>query len=190
MEVRPAMGSNPGRARSLARQSTPGRLVRSYVRLGFAAIVLASCEDVPSPVEPAREATVLTAISPTLAAGVVGTATEILPEVIARDADGNPVAGVLIIFSILDGFGATTGSVVRSGSDGIARLVSWRLGVVAGRNTVSAMSGSLTPVSFHIDAVAGPPATIAMMAGNQQIGAPGATTTVRPQVRVADQFGN
>src|SRR5688572_8986846 len=190
METRPATGSNPGRARSRAKPFTRSPLIRSYIGLVLASIALASCQDVPSPVEPAREATLLAAVSPTVAVGVVGTATENLPEVVARDVDGNPVAGVTVTFSVMDGFGEISGKVVTSDSDGVARLISWRLGVLAGRNTVSATSGSLSPVSFHIDAVAGPSTAIKMVAGDQQIGAPGTTTPVRPQTRVVDQFGN
>src|SRR5688500_12421215 len=68
------------------------------------------------------------------------------PSVRVVDAFGNPVPGVPVTF-VASGGGTVTNATVTSGALGVATVGSWRLGAV-GTNTLTASSGTLTPVTF------------------------------------------
>lgn len=127
---------------------------------------------------------------------VVGEAVPIAPSVRVRDADGTPLAGIPVTFTVTKGGGTVTGATPLTGQDGIAAVGAWRLGPSAGENELSAavsgqdLDGS--PVVFSAEATAGgvsatgsevdaSPATIIASTG-----ASAATITVR----VRDGFGN
>jgi hypothetical protein len=78
------------------------------------------------------------------AGGPAGT----LPSVIVEDANGNPVSGVSVTFTVISGSGSVSGTPVSTGSSGIATVGSWTLGPSAGTNTLTAtatdVSGSVT----------------------------------------------
>jgi hypothetical protein len=59
------------------------------------------------------------------------------PAVRVLDANENPVSGVQVRFQAGSGSGTVTGDVQTTGVDGVARVVSWRLGG-GGLNTLSA----------------------------------------------------
>src|SRR5437879_8178930 len=76
------------------------------------------------------------------------------PSVIVKDSGGGAVAGATVTFSMAAGNGTTTGVVVTTGADGIARVGSWTLPAAAG---TYALTGSLTgaggsPVTFSATA--------------------------------------
>src|SRR5690606_39202291 len=57
------------------------------------------------------------------------------PSVRVTDAGGNPVSGVPVTFTVTAGLGLTSpvsGSTVNTGTDGVASLTSWRLGLLPG----------------------------------------------------------
>ena len=127
---------------------------------------------------------------------VAGEAVAIAPAVRVRDADGTPLSGIPVTFTVTEGGGTLTGGTPVTGEDGVATVGAWRLGPSAGENELSAavsgqeLSGS--PVVFSADATAGgvsaaesevdaSPATITASSG-----ASAATITVR----VRDGFGN
>ncbi|MGH3370153.1 MAG: Ig-like domain-containing protein [Nocardioidaceae bacterium] len=126
----------------------------------------------------------------------VGTAVPTAPAVVVRDADGNPVPGVPIKFTVASGKGQVTGGSPITGDDGTAAVGGWTLGQAAGANTLRAevpgaeLSGS--PIIFTATGVAGPlsverttvsasPTSIPASAGSSA-----STITVRAQ----DEFGN
>jgi adhesin/invasin len=82
----------------------------------------------------------------------VGEAVPIDPAVVVRDADGNPLAGIPVTFTVTGGSGTVSDNTPVTGSDGIAAVGEWTLGSVAGENTLcaavagQALSGS--PVVF------------------------------------------
>lgn len=87
------------------------------------------------------------------------------PRVFVRDQNGNPLFGVNVTFTVTAGGGAIVPSVVMTGLDGTAQLVSWRLGVTPGVNTVTAAAPGLTPVTFTATGVVAPcpdPAAISL----------------------------
>jgi hypothetical protein len=71
-------------------------------------------------------------------AAMAGSVVPIAPAVVVRDAGGVPVSGARVDFTVVAGAGAVTGSSVTTGADGVARVQEWRLGPVAGPNTLRA----------------------------------------------------
>jgi hypothetical protein len=76
-----------------------------------------------------------------------GTAVPIPPAVTVRDANGNPVSGVSVIFAVGAGGGSVTGGTQTTNASGVATVGSWTLGTV-GNNTLTATAGILPPVTF------------------------------------------
>jgi invasin-like protein/filamin/ABP280 repeat protein/Big-like domain-containing protein len=91
--------------------------------------------------------------------GVVGTDLPILPAVVVKDGNGNPVAGVPVNFVVRAGGGTLAGEDPVTGADGIATVGRWTLGTTAGTNTLEAGIGTSgvagNPVVFHATAQAG-----------------------------------
>lgn len=122
-----------------------------------------------------------------------GAAVAIDPAVIVRDAFSNPVPGVSVTFAVVGGGGSVNPAGVSvTGVDGIARVVSWTLGTVAGTNTLTATAGALggSPVTFTATGVPGPAAQIAKVTGDGQSAQVGSAVQIAPSVRVTDAFGN
>lgn len=121
--------------------------------------------------------------------GTVGLLLTPVPSVRVLDAGGNPVQGTSVTFT------ASTGSTVVGGSkltdaNGVAAPDGWQLGAVAQNYTLTAAAGSLTPVTFTASARAAAAASVAISAGNNQIGPVGRPVATEPAVRVTDGLGN
>jgi hypothetical protein len=88
----------------------------------------------------------------------VGQAVAIPPEVLARDAFGNPMPDLNIAFSVLSGGGLVTGGEAVAGQDGTATPDAWVLGPDPGANTLSASATGLSgsPQIFAATATAPP----------------------------------
>ena len=95
-----------------------------------------------------------------------GTAVTTAPSVIVKDANNNPVSGVSVTFGVATG-GGSLGSpaTVTTGADGIATSPAWTLGTVAGGNTLSATSGSLSGSPLTFTATATYTISVAAIAG-------------------------
>ena len=80
----------------------------------------------------------------------LGAAVSIAPSVIVKDVKNDPVAGVTVTFAVASGGGSVTGASAVSDASGIATVGSWKLGTVAGANTLTATCAGLTgsPVTF------------------------------------------
>jgi hypothetical protein len=76
------------------------------------------------------------------------------PAVRVTDTNGQPVAGYAVTFVVADGGGSLLNPSQTTGSDGIARVGAWTLGL-PGTNTLEARAGSLSgsPVVFTASAV-------------------------------------
>ncbi len=122
----------------------------------------------------------------------VNTAVATPPSVKVTDANGNAVSGVSVTFAVTGGGGSLTGGVATTNASGIATVGSWTLGTIAGTNTLSASSGTLSgsPVGFTATGTAGAATTIALNAGNGQSAPVGTAVAVPPAVLVTDGFGN
>jgi hypothetical protein len=79
--------------------------------------------------------------------GNVGTTVSPAPSVTVVDAGQNPIAGIPVTFSVLQGAGRLVDSVTTSDANGIARLGSWTLGL-PGTNRVAAKINDTTGVTF------------------------------------------
>ena len=81
-----------------------------------------------------------------------GTTLPIAPAVTVRDAAGNPVPGVTVIFAVGTGGGSLTGGTQVTNASGVATVGSWTLGTI-GQNTLTATAGTLPPVTFTATAI-------------------------------------
>jgi len=87
----------------------------------------------------------------------VGAAVAIAPSVRVTDAKSKPVAGVSVTFAVATGGGSVTDASAMTDASGVATVGSWKLGIAAGTNTMTATSTGLTgsPVTFTATGSAG-----------------------------------
>jgi len=139
----------------------------------------------------AGPASVLTATAGNNQTVAAGTPVPILPAVRLTDASGNPVAGVLITFSVFAGGGSATATEVATGADGVATVGSWTLGTALGPNSlIATAAGLLAEVVFTASAVVGAAADLEAVEGSGQTTSLGGIVPIAPAVRVTDAFGN
>ena len=132
----------------------------------------------------------VTALSLTQQSAQVGALVSSAPSVIVRDAGGNPVPGVTVVFAVTAGGGQVQGATQTTNTAGIATVTSWRLGAAPGTNTVTATVTGIAPVTFTATATAGAPASIIKTLGDNQIASVNRPVPIAPQVRVLDAAGN
>lgn len=121
------------------------------------------------------------------------TAVPVPPAVIAKDADGNPVAGVSVSFAVATGGGSVDPvTEVITGTDGIAALTAWTLGPLAGPNTLEASAAGLvgSPITFTASGTAGAASQLAITGGDDLTGPVATTLGTAHEVRVTDATGN
>jgi hypothetical protein len=126
--------------------------------------------------------------------GAAGTALSTPVTVRVNDAQGQPVSGVVVTFTVQAGGGSVAPGQAQTGADGQAQTV-WTLGREAGseqRLEASFLRETGAPAMLHFraTAVAGPPVTVVKLEGDNQHGGTGMPLTDSLAVRVADQFGN
>ncbi len=131
--------------------------------------------------------TPISAVSQTLP---VAAAVPELPAVRAEDQYGNPVSGVAITFTLVQGSGTLGGTQVPSDQEGVARLGLWIIGAVAGPQIVTATAVGVNPATFTVTALAGPAADLVKVVGDNQAGIANQNVTTPPGVRVVDAYGN
>jgi LysM repeat protein len=119
-----------------------------------------------------------------------GSAVAIPPSVIVRDANGNPVPGVSVVFAVGSGGGSITGATQVTNAQGIATVGGWTLGTTPGPNTLNATAGALGTVSFAATAVVGGAASLSINGGDNQTGVAGSPVATPPSVIVRDAVGN
>lgn len=119
----------------------------------------------------------------------VATAVSVDPTVRLTDAQGNPVEGASVVFSVASGGGSVTGGSQLTDADGVATVGSWTLGTTAGANALTATAGSLV-VTFTATGVPGAPVNIVKLAGDNQEATVGTAVAVDPAVRITDVHGN
>ena len=118
----------------------------------------------------------------------VGTA----PSAKVTDQYGNPVSGVAVTFAVASGGGSATGLSQSTNASGVATVGSWKLGTVAGANSLTATSGSLTgsPLTFDATATNSGPTSLGINLGDSQSATVNTNVATAPSVLVTDQFGN
>jgi adhesin/invasin len=138
----------------------------------------------------AGQAVSMVAVSTTSQTAPAGANVVNPPSVAVRDAAGIPVAGVQVTFTVTLGGGSVTGSPATTNASGIATLTSWKLGNVAGANTVTATATGLPAVIFNATGGAGTAANVVINDGNNQVAVQGNAVPVQPTVKVTDSNGN
>jgi glucose/arabinose dehydrogenase len=83
----------------------------------------------------------------------INTRLPVAPVVRVLDANGLAVVGVPVRFRVVDGGGAITGAYVLTNSQGNARLGSWTLGPIPGRQRLSASTPGLPEAVIHATAL-------------------------------------
>lgn len=109
--------------------------------------------------------------------------------VVVLDTRSNPLAGVVVEFTVHEGGGTLSSPSATTGRDGVAR-VEWTLGTVPRENVLEAriQGTQLAPVTVRVETVAGPPARLAITPDSIRINA--VTYTTRLAVSAVDRFGN
>jgi hypothetical protein len=77
-----------------------------------------------------------------------GSAVAAPPAVRVLDAGGQPLPGVVVMFTVASGGGAVAGTSAVTGADGTAAAGAWTLGPLPGQNTLAATVAGLAPVTF------------------------------------------
>ena len=119
----------------------------------------------------------------------VATAVSLDPTVRVTDAQGNPVAGVTVVFAVTTGGGSVTGGTQLTDANGVAAVGSWTLGTTAGNNTLTATAGALS-ATFTATGTPAAPSNIVKQAGDAQTAVAGTAVAIDPAVRITDVFGN
>ena len=120
----------------------------------------------------------------------VNTVVPIAPSVRAQDAFGNPVAGVVVTFSAINGGGVIDAAQQTTDANGIATAGPWKLGTVAGRLFAVATASGVSQAAFSSVALPGPAVDLQKVFGDNQQGVTGIALSVAPAVRVVDAFSN
>jgi hypothetical protein len=132
----------------------------------------------------------MVAVSQTTQSAPVDTRVSDPPSVIVRDAQGIPVPGVRVAFTVTDGGGTVVGSPDTTNANGIAAVTSWTLGATVGPNTVTATAEGLPSVTFDATGTAGAAARVIAIAGAAETAVQGTAVDNPPTVRVTDGSGN
>jgi len=118
----------------------------------------------------------------------VGTLTPIAPAVRALNADGAPVANVVVSFLPFGG-GMVQGGTRTTDATGLARVGGWVLALVPGQNTLAAQANGVSAVGFEATGVAAVAAAAAALGPAAFDGLLGNLLGVGPTVRVTDGQG-
>jgi len=124
-------------------------IISSLPPVGLLALQL-SCGGGDSSGPPSAVASNITANSSAGFTAPPGTQVTNPPSVLLSDSRGAPVAGAVVTFSVTSGGGSVTGATATSNASGVATVGSWTLGTAAGKNTLSAQTGSLPAVTFSV----------------------------------------
>lgn len=132
----------------------------------------------------------MSALSATQQTALVGSLVASAPSVIVRDVAGNPAANVNVSFAVTAGGGQLTGATQTTNAQGVATVVSWRVGSATGTNIVSASVAGVPSISFTATATAGAPTQVVKTQGDNQSAPVNRPVPIAPQVRVLDAAGN
>lgn len=149
-------------------------------------IIGAACKDGTAPPRPAS-INATDANPPTATAGLV---VPTPPTFAVKDAGGNILGGVQVTVTVTAGGGTLVNAPAQTVTGGPTPVGTWTLGRVAGPNTLTITVGSLSPVIITVVGTAGPPASIAVLAGDNQTTLAGTVIPAPITVQVRDQFGN
>ena len=152
------------------------------------AVVVAACsgKDATKVVTPAS---ITAGASSSGLTATVGTALATAPTFVVKDAAGNVLTGVPVTVTVASGAGTITGAPTTTGS-GETSVGVWKMGNIAGRNTLSVSVGSVPALIISATGTPGAAASIAVLSGNNQSGLGGTVVPTAIRFKVSDQFGN
>ena len=154
------------------------------VGLGMSAVFAACSSDTTSPGTPS----IITVTGGATQSGTVNADLTQPIVVLVTDADGHPVSGVAVNFAPSTGAGSVSSAQATTDAGGLAQ-VNWKLGTVAGLDSMTVTMGAQSAVVTAI-ATADVAAQIVIVSGNGQA-APADSTLGSPlAVKVTDQYGN
>jgi adhesin/invasin len=104
-------------------------------------------------------------------------------------ANGEPVAGATVTWTVSGGGDGTSPATSSTQADGIART-RLTLGTASGPHTVTAGVPNLTPVTITVTGMPDVPATLTKVAGDGQSGLVAEPLAQQLSVRVTDRYGN
>jgi hypothetical protein len=159
--------------------------------VAIAAILLAAlaCGGGETTEPPPTPSVVIAVSANPVTPGQVATALPAQPAFEVRDAGGAALAGVAVSVAVTSGGGTLAGAPTVS-LEGPTPIGAWTLGFIAGPQTVTVTVTGLTPLVFTVNATAGAPAALQVVAGNNQVGSPGTVVPGPIRVLVRDGFGN
>lgn len=167
------------------------RCVSATVLLSAAAILTIGCSSEPTSTPPGEMAI---ALAPTASGdGQSGTVGAVLGGnlrvLVTRD--GLPASGVSVNWAAGAGSGTVAPAVATTDGAGIA-LAIWTMPTTSGSMSATAtLSGAEgSPVAFTAQATAGPATSFELLAGDDQVVAPGGTTDEPLTVVLRDTYGN
>ncbi len=139
--------------------------------------------------------TTMALASPDNQFATVGSKLTPAPAVRAEDSYGNPIAGIPVAFTVVQGNGAILGTPQTTNASGVAALQEWTLGTTAGVQRLratgtDAANGGTASVDITAAALPGPAAQLVKLVGDNQGGSFGNPAPVAPGVQVTDRFGN
>ncbi|MFZ5624385.1 MAG: hypothetical protein ACOY71_08120 [Gemmatimonadota bacterium] len=105
------------------------------------------------------------------------------------DAQGQPLAGVAVSFLVTSGGGSVSPATTATGAGGLAQT-RWSVGDVPGPNALTVRVAGLADRIVSATSVAGPPAAVTLVSGNNQTNPAGTVLPAPIVVRVADARGN
>ena len=139
----------------------------------------------------AGAAALMSVFAGNLQTAVAGAAVPVVPAVRITDGSGNPIAGVSVTFTASAG-GSVDGATTTTDANGVAAPTRWVLSASIGLNTLTAASTALPGVTFQFTATGtvGPPAVLAVSAGEAQSAAVGGSVALAPAVLLTDAAGH
>lgn len=120
----------------------------------------------------------------------VGSLVTVPPSVVVLDAAERPVAGVEVVFTVVEGGGEVTDPVQVTGPDGVAQVGGWRLGTNPGTNALRVDVEGLESAVIQATARTGAPHALELVVAPEGPATVGDPVTPSPVVRVVDGFGN
>jgi hypothetical protein len=132
------------------------RLSQLAVILPF---LMAACSDSVAPPKPAT----IEANSAVDEEAFAGASVAVDPEVLVRDENGAPIAGVTVTFAVTTGGGSVANSTTMSGPQGRATAGRWTLGSTPSTNTLVATVDGVGSVVFRAETVQVPTGRFELM---------------------------
>ena len=125
----------------------------------------------------------------TAPSGVVNSDVSPPPSIRAVDQFGNPVANLPVTFVVTSGGGTLTGAQAVTNTNGVATLGAWKLGTLAGIQTVRVDAGSVS-VNITATALGGAAVDLLVLDGTSPTGSTDKRLCSAPRVQVRDIYGN